>query len=285
MTIAAGFRVSDGVLLCADTQLTIPGYFKYPESKIRVWDGDGETAFFAIAGYVDFSLMGINHLSVVLQKTPKDRSRREAIESECRTLYETYASLPPQGDFVLEMLLALQNEHVAQLSKISGPSFTRIAEFECIGSGAFLARAIASELYDPQMTLKDATPMAAYILGMAKRHVDGCGGNSQILLIFDRTRSHEIVPNLTIEVMEKAYTEFWRASRGLLLRYPDLSVKQDDFKKMIDSHSLRLEQNRRHLIRHWQDRANEMLEREAEAHERGDVDDDEPSALDPKGNA
>jgi 20S proteasome alpha/beta subunit len=285
MTIAAGFYVSDGVLLCADTQLTIPGYLKYPESKIRVWTGQGEVAFFAFAGDADFSTMAINHFTSILQKTTKDGGRREAIESECRILYETYASLPPQDSFVLQMLLALQTKHSVQLSKISGPSFTKVTEFECIGSGAYLARAIASELYSPRMSLKEATPMAAYILGMAKRHVDGCGGNSQILLIFNRTSSYEIITNLEVEVMEKAYTEFWRASRGLLLRYPDISVTQEDFKKMTEAHALRLEQNRRHLIRHWQNSSNEMLERDAEAHERGDVDDIEPSTMDPKDEA
>jgi Proteasome subunit len=285
MTIAAGFCVSDGVLLCADTQLTIPGYLKYPESKIRVWTGQGEIGFFTFAGDADFSTMAINHFTSILHKTSKDGGRREAVESECRTLYETYVSLPPPGNFVLQMLLALQTAQGAQLSKISGPSFTKITEFECIGSGAYLARAIASELYSPRMGLKEATPMAAYILGMAKRHVDGCGGNSQILLIFNHTRSYEIITNLQVEVMEKAYTEFWRASRDLLLRYPDISVTQDDFKKMTESHALRLEQNRRHLIRHWQNSNNEMLERDAEAHERGDVDDIEPSAMDPKDEA
>jgi hypothetical protein len=35
MTIAAGFRCKDGVVLCADTEVTIPGWLKFRGSKIR----------------------------------------------------------------------------------------------------------------------------------------------------------------------------------------------------------------------------------------------------------
>jgi hypothetical protein len=45
MTIAAGFRVSDGVLLCADTQLTIPGLGGGP-----TWNRDGEKAPATVSG-------------------------------------------------------------------------------------------------------------------------------------------------------------------------------------------------------------------------------------------
>jgi hypothetical protein len=33
MTIAARFRCNDGVVLCADTEITIPGWLKFPGSK------------------------------------------------------------------------------------------------------------------------------------------------------------------------------------------------------------------------------------------------------------
>ncbi len=38
MTIAAGFRFSDGLLLCADTQITHTSYMKLNDSKIVAID-------------------------------------------------------------------------------------------------------------------------------------------------------------------------------------------------------------------------------------------------------
>ncbi len=35
MTIAAGFRCSDGLVLCADTLVTVPGVYKQAKSKIK----------------------------------------------------------------------------------------------------------------------------------------------------------------------------------------------------------------------------------------------------------
>ena len=35
MTAVIGLRCADGVVLCADQQLTLPGYYKYHETKIE----------------------------------------------------------------------------------------------------------------------------------------------------------------------------------------------------------------------------------------------------------
>jgi hypothetical protein len=40
MTIAAGFVCKDGVILCADTQETIPGYTKTDAQKLRSFECD-----------------------------------------------------------------------------------------------------------------------------------------------------------------------------------------------------------------------------------------------------
>lgn len=42
MTIALGIQTPDGIVLCSDSQLTIPQYMKYSDSKIRIIENGEE---------------------------------------------------------------------------------------------------------------------------------------------------------------------------------------------------------------------------------------------------
>jgi hypothetical protein len=72
MTIAAGFQCSDGVALCADTQITIPGVIKYPESIIRSSPDAPWKPFFVFAGDGLMAKMAILQFAACLQKAKKE---------------------------------------------------------------------------------------------------------------------------------------------------------------------------------------------------------------------
>src|ERR1700722_7493702 len=50
VTVAAGYHCDDGVVLCADTQETIPGYTKTDANKLIAFPSDSLNLVFAGAG-------------------------------------------------------------------------------------------------------------------------------------------------------------------------------------------------------------------------------------------
>src|SRR5690349_21764060 len=68
MSIGLAIRCVDGVVLAADTEMTVPYLFKYSESKIRILRNVPTPVFFAFAADdVPFCLMAIDLLTQRLQ--------------------------------------------------------------------------------------------------------------------------------------------------------------------------------------------------------------------------
>ncbi|MCI0626779.1 MAG: hypothetical protein L0387_34890 [Acidobacteria bacterium] len=265
MTIAAGFRCSNGVVLCADTQMTVPGTLKYPESKLRVWKGKRAAAYFVFSGGRDFSRMGIGTLvRAFIQAEQKGVDPLFLVEEECRRIYETYFPLPAspyETPFELSLLMSYKpSGKPASLWKITGPVLSPVEEYECIGAGAYLARSIASSFCTPHRGAKKGAVLAAYVLSQTKKHVDGCGGNSQIIIITDKADSYEYLGGPEIELMERAYAGFMSASRNFLIDFADISIDKDQLENRLAAHVLSLKHARQELIIH-----KEYLEKQKDA--------------------
>lgn len=105
MTIAAGFRCNDGVVLCADTQINA-GVSKFPESKMRMYGQLTCAPVFVFAGDVEFSTMAIDIIADAIEDAEAKKSRIiEAVRSEAIKVYTRYRELSPDGrDFELQTI-------------------------------------------------------------------------------------------------------------------------------------------------------------------------------------
>jgi 20S proteasome alpha/beta subunit len=218
MTIACGFRCLDGVLLCADSQITIPAVSKYAEPKIGRLVGTEHAIFVTFAGDLDFSRMCIEILTEKLYDA--DRAGTDVIvclRQEAQRIHKEYYGLYEGGARLELWMLAAIHTDKTHLYKVYGPSVSKIPEFEFIGCGQYLARAVVSNLYSPNMSLVEASLMAAYVLSQAKLYVDGCGGRSEIVRVFD-TNAYSRMEAGEIEVAEKRYEDFLESNRTKLLR-------------------------------------------------------------------
>src|ERR1035438_7824321 len=70
MTIAAGFVVRDGILLCADTLYT-DGYTKEYRDKIFPWPKKGAAVCFALAGSAHVGGHAIRQCQAALSRSPR----------------------------------------------------------------------------------------------------------------------------------------------------------------------------------------------------------------------
>jgi 20S proteasome alpha/beta subunit len=189
VTLIAGFRCADGVVLCADTQLTYPGALKFPESKIRriLASNNQIRCAFAYTGYDDFSEMCMQEISAALSNVaPTWEEIRDSIKEKCRNIHIQYYPLyKAPYKLGLELLMAVGINDKVRLFQIRGPIVAQVSRFRCSGAGTYLGHAFSSSLYDRHMTVDEAGRMAAYVLYQAKAHVDGVDGKSQILKIRD----------------------------------------------------------------------------------------------------
>src|SRR6266568_3076754 len=84
VTIAAGFRCSDGVVLCADTEMSMPGWIKYPGSKVRFYKDLPFQVAFTFAGDAEFFEMVIEKLTNCINRS-KGAKVLKALEDQMWT--------------------------------------------------------------------------------------------------------------------------------------------------------------------------------------------------------
>ena len=255
MTIAAGFKCQDGVVLCADTEMSVPYLLKYPASKMTIVPFLKSKAFFTYAGDELFSKMCIARLAARLRRLEGDDGLPvfTSLQQEALAIHQEYAGVL---ETPLQVLIALQGYEKVDLYQINEHSVAWVSSYTCIGSGMMVARASAEPLYKVSMSVKEVSFVAAYALGQAKKYGFGCGSQSQIVLIYPRkgdprffTDEHyDFMLQAEVERLEKGYEAITSALRALLLKRGSVFPKKDvAFEKSIKAlvRTLRNEGRRR----------------------------------------
>jgi hypothetical protein len=264
LTIAAAFQARDGVVLCTDSQMTVPFVLKYPAKKIMGFPKSKCKAHFAFEGREDFSKNAINRLGQRIEQTEKGTSDvLRTIEDECRAIHSEFYEVYALAEEKLELsaLLALYT-HRFRIYKISGPIVSEVDSCDFLGSGATVARATASQFYDQSMSVTRVWTMAAYCLLQAKTYADGCGDPSQIAVFWHTSSAQEptYISEREIRDIEKTFTAIQKAITPVLLSCSDidepLSVFDQNLKKL--SQTMRDEKKTtigraKRLIRLWQE--------------------------------
>lgn len=211
MTIAAGFKCTDGMVLCADTQETVDGYRKRNVPKITVRPAinplpalkqprrksdpkpkerpspDPELIVgFAGAGDSSFleKLIEKAWLGIVQATTYAERCT--SLEEEVTKFFERYwpiysENMKPNA----ELLVGLWSPSEIELFKIDGPLVTRVDSHAFIGWGGHEASTFADRLDMRKLSLKKASSVGIYILKAVKERVPDCGGDTHLLLMKD----------------------------------------------------------------------------------------------------
>jgi hypothetical protein len=264
LTIAAAFQAQDGVVLCADSQMTVPFVLKYPAKKIIGFPKLRCKPHFTFAGREDFSKNAIKRLGRRIEQSEKAKTDiLTNIEDECRKIhsefYDVYAL--PEEKLELSILFTLYQDRF-RTYKAQGPIVSEIDTCDFLGTGATVARATASQFYDPSMNVTKVWVMAAYCLLQAKTYADGCGDPSQIAVFWNTSAVQEPI-NISekeIREIEKTFATIQKAITPVLLSCSDidepLSTFDRDLKKL--SQTMRDEKRNtlaaaKRLIRLWQE--------------------------------
>ncbi|HUY14501.1 MAG TPA: hypothetical protein VMX16_12895 [Terriglobia bacterium] len=184
MTAVIGMVCSDGIVIAADQQISVPGQFKYHECKIEVQDRSPDwIVTFAYAGSPSLMKEAKGKILEKLRKDVPDVTP-EAVHAVAESVLEGMGRQYVELD--LQLLIATVTVSSLELLRFDGQSRALYAAdgFNCLGVGdSSLIRFLSDALYSKTMSIYDAANLAVYLIDKAKKYIDHCGGETDLITI------------------------------------------------------------------------------------------------------
>jgi hypothetical protein len=241
MTLIAGIRCRDGIVLCADTQET-EGDYRSPVQKIIPISIGGHQIIIAgsgHAGLIESFIVQVNG-AIAKQCDGLDNvGLREVIESVLVEFYRNDVALcpDPPDEKYLKFFIAASSPKVRQFNAwISENVRLRpLDKHELIGWDAPIYKLALRRLYGEKMSLSQAVLAAIYVLTVAKETSNYVGGALSLAIIRENGIWMEDERYVqTLEDQLKIYESF---TSSLLLACADTSIYSADLQTLIDAFS------------------------------------------------
>jgi 20S proteasome alpha/beta subunit len=240
VTLAAGFALGDGLLLCADTLYT-DGLTKEYRDKIFVWAGKHAAVAFAIAGHATIARMAVEECRQKLSDSKSARLSTSRILSVVRPVikmvYEQYVDTRPfeeraASDFWMLIGITAESERPRLFASMRA-SLAPVDTFDCIGCGRHLGRYVIESGFRNAMTIDEATVLSIQALAAAKERADGVGGRSQFIAIRGEILSP--IVGHDVNLSEGYALHFRECVTSLLMDLTNGSVSDDQFAASLQS--------------------------------------------------
>jgi hypothetical protein len=182
VTIGVGFRCTNGVLICSDRQITSAAGFKTETRKISRTTSWERWLLFSYAGEQDASLVMFNKVREgFMDEFTKARSRNE-VDKARAALEKIFTSRHAK---LLQTLIAIRLRESGSIYLFRTSDHKVVeGQIEHIGGGDCSAvRYAADLLLNEPLTINEAGIIGSYLVSIASRYVDGCGGEADIAAI------------------------------------------------------------------------------------------------------
>jgi hypothetical protein len=178
--VTIGFDCNDGILLCADTQITREGFDKFYEHKIFPHQGSGWSVASTYAGDPT-TMKSFDDAFADAMYSVELPVTLEIIEQKIKN-----ALSATNGGKRLFLLCGMVVPNAKRLLRIEELKSNRIPSGGFVGLGdvsvlrylfSILSRGVLS------YSVQHAELLSAYLVLQAKRWVDGCGGETEVMII------------------------------------------------------------------------------------------------------
>jgi hypothetical protein len=248
VTIAVGFRCSDGVLLCADSQITYGSRKVYQAKIFKIQDGEYLT-------YTGDTLLA-KELVAALKEATKGITGAAAAKT-ARQVYtafhrEHYTAAPKAEKAHAEILCSVREGRSVNLFYGKGRHWVPIETYCALGIGEEHGEALFQILYDPAVTTTQMGYSAIYALRRIKGLVEGCGGPTQLRVILD---DPDVIPKpqwlakTTLERIESDFDFFDKAIQPLIWSFADHAVDRQSFQATLAATTKRLKRRHATMLR------------------------------------
>jgi 20S proteasome alpha/beta subunit len=222
VTIAAGFTYREGILLCADSEVTSTS--KVLGQKIGHFSG-GDIAG-AISGAVDFATASFQNLHRSIERECRTKSYSGLLDCATNALTEFYErhvlkrDADDRDDLTYTLLLVLREPRQQPRLHVTADTVLReVGTFRCMGSGEDFAEYLAKIHFRQSMTYEELVPLASLALLLAKQNAAGCGGPTMFLDIPNRGPVTGPVKELSTIHLDKVAGWFQQESTKFLLSH------------------------------------------------------------------
>lgn len=275
MTIVAGFKCWEGVVLCADTQETVSDISKknVPKLIFQPVDSNGhalpsnkDQLAVAFCGSSNNAAFVDKLVASAWEDAQAGRNLDEVcneIEKSIKNTYREFGKIFQTGYCPgADLLYGVKMFGHSKLFSASGPVVNEVHTYASAGAGYYMADFLASRMYGHHLDIRQCVILAAYILYQAGEYVVGCGGDSQIAVLKDDGTSgvvdSKVVDELTktLQFVDKELWDFTLAAANLSLTTEELREGLDNG---IDMLILLRDVRKKELERHM--RADEELHR------------------------
>jgi len=195
VTIGIGIRCTDGIVLSADTLITVPGSHKYYESKIFAvsYPPLRDRSFFTFAGYPELMKTFRDKFTEAALRSDFDLSVSGVKDTTEDILQEMEGAILNSLDSTggLQMLCASFIGGNLSLLRTSETSVHKVGLYDYVGAGdSSLLRYLSSLLLTQTVSVKIGSIIASYLVTKAKQLVDGCGGETDLVQIMADGKVH-----------------------------------------------------------------------------------------------
>jgi len=242
LTIIAGLKSKDGIVICADTQETfgvtkkdVPKLIFQP-SEYSEGSTDDVAAAFCGAGDGPF-------IEKLIDNAWRDSLGAESLETFCnriedsiKSTYADFGAIFQTGHCPsVDLIYGTKMGGRSKLFHAYGPIVIEKDVYVTAGNGSYIGDYIAGRTTsDRSIPLDRAVTLAVYILEEAKKNVEGCGGESHVAILRNNGASGR-VGTRQIDTIAETLNMIDRKLGLFLLKTADLSVSDEDFKKGHES--------------------------------------------------
>ncbi|HXZ13449.1 MAG TPA: hypothetical protein VEG64_13765 [Candidatus Sulfotelmatobacter sp.] len=234
MTIGLGFTSRNGVILAADRQVTVQGYFKDHEPKLVINDHP-ECRVVSTYAYLPSLANILNDKVDLILKTiakPHGEEIVEIITTEAKKLKKQYPSEMRSQQFLWAVSTPSER---ARLIRISA-GINDEPQWACIGIGdSSLVRYFVSQIPaipPAYLPAKEVSRLAIYIVQQAKNFVDGCGGETDAVIVYDDTEQQ--IERVEYKEVEQDSESLQFAFRYLYNIWTNVDVSEEERYKLMD---------------------------------------------------
>jgi hypothetical protein len=258
VTIAAGFRCRDGVVLCADTEESGTGFKRKvvkiefrpeiwpssPDAPIALFTGSGNSAFVDEAinrMWEAVEISGAKELKKIIRIMTEENRK---YHREIWGVYPHVFSIDQLPD--ADLLFAVAAKDGLGLYSAESTRFKPISTFATIGCGGELAHYICSGVADYGMQMQRCVPLAAHMLEQVKTSVPGCGGESYIATLM-RSGAAQLLQRPEAADMGKHLAGGEHLLKQMLVASADFRITDKEFRYSATEFSRRLMDSRKAL--------------------------------------
>lgn len=262
MTIAAGFRFAEGILICADTEISHGAELKTRGSKIFPYRSkkSDDKLVFTFSGDVAHSKMCIQAMAHAVAVLPPNKwsvaGVYDTLKDELYKFHHRYIFKHPRypyGDGPQVNLIVgawCSEEKRLNLYESSEAALVEVSDIEPVattGTGSTFSRYIAKPLIPHEhMPLADVLTVAVYALKEAKDNVPGCGKASELITLSNSGELGSLGWLHSADV-EKFADSFAAGIRHLFVETCDLSSSEEQLKQRFDMLWAMMESTRLYL--------------------------------------